>query len=163
MTDILLVAIQALTADDIYDRQMGSSVLAMAMREPASWLTDVSALWLDCPAHEPCQALFLLPSLTQLAQAPEAIPGSREGWEGQQFQWSALAVLQWQHHPHLCPLQVPKIVRSIHKNVECTCMEPARHSLDSFLLLLTEWRPREVVRSLMKISPACDRYWPRQP
>ncbi|XP_063205484.1 uncharacterized protein LOC134522111 [Chroicocephalus ridibundus] len=51
---------------------------------------------------------------------------------------------------------VPKFMRYIHKNVECICTEPARHSLDSLLLRMTEWCPREVVRSLLKISPTCD-------
>ncbi|KAM6225537.1 maestro heat-like repeat-containing protein family member 7 [Spheniscus humboldti] len=91
MTDVLLVGIEALTADDIYDRQLGSNILDMAMRDPASWLTDV-----------------------------------------------------------------PKIVRYLHKNMEHICTEPARQSLDSLLLLLTKRCPREVVRSLLKISPTCD-------
>lgn len=77
------MAIEALTADDSYDRQMGSDVLDMAVTDPASWLTDVGALWLDCPAREPCLALFSPPSLTQLSRAPQ---GNREGQEGQQFQ-----------------------------------------------------------------------------
>ncbi|KAK2517678.1 hypothetical protein Q9233_012934 [Columba guinea] len=91
MTDILTVAIEALTAQDICDRQMGSKVLDRAMGDPASWLTDV-----------------------------------------------------------------PKLMRYIHKNMECVSTEPARHSLASLLLLLTERCPREVVRSLLEISPTCD-------
>ncbi|KAK4805978.1 hypothetical protein QYF61_006955 [Mycteria americana] len=165
MTDVLLVAIQALTADDIYDRQMGSNVLDMAMRDPPSWLTDVSALWLDCPAREPCQALFFPPSLTPLSGAPEAISGQQRGMGRAAVSVAAwaMAALQWQHPPHPCPLQVPKIMRSIHINVERIRTEPARHSLVALLLLLTKRCPREAVRSLLKISPTCDRYWPRQP
>lgn len=53
MTDIVLIAIEALTADDISDRQMGSNILDMVVLDPGYWLTDVSALWLDCPAREP--------------------------------------------------------------------------------------------------------------
>ncbi|XP_074930908.1 uncharacterized protein LOC142048165 [Phalacrocorax aristotelis] len=90
-TEVLLVAIEALTADDSYDRELGSEVLDTAVRDPASWLTDV-----------------------------------------------------------------PKIMRYIHKNVECIRREPARHSLHSLLLLLTKWCPRDVVRSLLMISPTCD-------
>ncbi|XP_042650022.1 uncharacterized protein LOC122153620 [Tyto alba] len=41
MTEVLLVAIEALAADDASDRQMGSSVVDMAVRDPACWLTDV--------------------------------------------------------------------------------------------------------------------------
>ncbi|KAK4805598.1 LOW QUALITY PROTEIN: hypothetical protein QYF61_016448 [Mycteria americana] len=165
MTDVLLVAIQALTADDIYDRQMGSNVLEMSMRDPPSWLTDVSALWLDCPAREPCQALFFPPSLTLLSGAPEAISGQQRGMGRAAVSVAAwaMAALQWQHPPHPCPLQVPKIMRSIHINVERIRTEPARHSLVALLLLLTKRCPREAVRSLLKISPTCDRYWPRQP
>ncbi|KAK2529668.1 hypothetical protein Q9233_006835 [Columba guinea] len=91
MTDILMVAIEALTAEDICDRQMGSKVLDTAMGDPASWMTDV-----------------------------------------------------------------PKLMRYIYKNIEGVSTEPARHSLPSLLLLLTERCPREVVRSLLEISPTCD-------
>ncbi|CAM9151019.1 unnamed protein product [Bubo scandiacus] len=90
-TVVLLVAIEALTADDVHDRQMGSDVVDMAMGDPTSWLTDV-----------------------------------------------------------------PEILRHIHKNVEQIRAEPARCSLDSLLLQLTKWSPREVVRSLLGISPTCD-------
>ncbi|CAN0308514.1 unnamed protein product [Bubo scandiacus] len=89
--DVLLVAIEALMADDVQDRQMGSDVVDMAVRDPASWLMDV-----------------------------------------------------------------PEIMRYIHKNVEHIRMEPARNSLDSLLLQLTKWSPREVVRNLLRISPTCD-------
>ncbi|KAK2529660.1 hypothetical protein Q9233_006827 [Columba guinea] len=91
MTDILMVAIEALTAEDICDRQMGSKVLDTAMGDPASWMTDV-----------------------------------------------------------------PKLMRYIYKNIEGVSTEPAQHSLHSLLLLLTERCPREVVRSLLEISPTCD-------
>ncbi|CAM9150322.1 unnamed protein product [Bubo scandiacus] len=90
-TDILLMAIEALTADDVHDMQMGSDIVDMAVRDPASWLVDV-----------------------------------------------------------------PEIMRFIHKNVEHIRTEPARNSLDSLLLQLTKWNPREVVRSLLRISPTCD-------
>ncbi|XP_042653750.1 maestro heat-like repeat-containing protein family member 7 isoform X1 [Tyto alba] len=91
MTEVLLVAIEALASDDASDRQMGSSVVDMAVRDPAGWLTDV-----------------------------------------------------------------PKVTRSIHRTVERIQSEPARHSLDSLLLLLIKWCSEEVVGSLLKISPACD-------
>ncbi|XP_074786303.1 maestro heat-like repeat-containing protein family member 7 [Athene noctua] len=91
-TDVLLVGIEALTADDAHDRQMGGDIVDMAMTDPVSWLTDV-----------------------------------------------------------------PEILRHIHRNVEHIHTEPARRSLHSLLLLLTEWSPREVVRSLLGISPMSDR------
>ncbi|CAM9398422.1 unnamed protein product [Bubo scandiacus] len=89
--DVLLVAIEAMTADDVHNRQMGSDVVGMAVRAPASWMSDV-----------------------------------------------------------------PEVIRCIHKNVEHIRTEPARRSLDSLLLLLIRWSPREVVRTLLDISPACD-------
>ncbi|XP_026723320.1 uncharacterized protein LOC113490912 [Athene cunicularia] len=52
---------------------------------------------------------------------------------------------------------VPKILRHIHKNMEQIREEPARRSLDSLLLLLTDWSPREMVRGLLSIAPTCDR------
>ena len=73
------MATEALTADDFYARQMGSNVLDMAIRDPESWLMDVSTPWLDCPAREPCQALFFPPSRSQLSRAPEAISRQLRG------------------------------------------------------------------------------------
>ncbi|CAM9983003.1 unnamed protein product [Bubo scandiacus] len=89
---VLLMAIEALTADDVHNRQMGRDIVDMAVRDPASWLLDV-----------------------------------------------------------------PKIMRCIHKNVEHIHRESAQKRLDSLLLELTKWSPREVVRSLLRISPMCDR------
>lgn len=68
------------------------------------------------------------------------------------------AALQWQHHPHPCAIQVPNIVRCIYENVEHIHTASARHSLDLLLLLMTEQCPMEVVTSLLKLSPSCDRY-----
>ncbi|XP_026719269.1 uncharacterized protein LOC113488367 [Athene cunicularia] len=90
-TEILLVAIEALTADDVHDRQMGIGIVDIAMKYHVSWLRDV-----------------------------------------------------------------PKVLRGIHKIVEHIHAELARHSLDLLLLLLLRWRPREVVRTLLDISPTCD-------
>lgn len=43
-TDIILMVIEALRDSNIYDKQEASSVLDMAIEDPASWLTDVSGL-----------------------------------------------------------------------------------------------------------------------
>ena len=43
-TDIVLTAIEAMRDCSTYDKQVASGVLNMIMREPASWLTDVSSL-----------------------------------------------------------------------------------------------------------------------
>ncbi|KAM6184404.1 maestro heat-like repeat-containing protein family member 7 [Sarcoramphus papa] len=51
---------------------------------------------------------------------------------------------------------VPKIMSGIHGNLEHICVAPARHSVDSLLLLLTNRCPREVVKSLLKCSPPVD-------
>ncbi|XP_069643009.1 uncharacterized protein [Haliaeetus albicilla] len=48
-TDIVLVAIEAMRDSSTYDKEEASSILDMAMREPACWLTEVSGLWLPCP------------------------------------------------------------------------------------------------------------------
>ncbi|XP_074665550.1 uncharacterized protein LOC141916700 isoform X2 [Strix aluco] len=90
--DVLLVAIEAMMADDVDVRQMGRDIVDMAVRAPASWLLDV-----------------------------------------------------------------PKIMRYIHKSVEHIRRKSAQKRLDSLLLELTKWSPREVVRSLLRISPTCDR------
>lgn len=43
-TDIILMVIEALRDSSIYDKEEASSVLDMAIQDPASWLTDVSGL-----------------------------------------------------------------------------------------------------------------------
>lgn len=43
-TDVILMVIEALRDSSIYDKQEASSVLDMAIQDPASWLTDVSGL-----------------------------------------------------------------------------------------------------------------------
>lgn len=43
-TDIILKVIEALRDSSIYDKEEASSVLDMAIEDPASWLTDVSGL-----------------------------------------------------------------------------------------------------------------------
>ena len=62
-TDIILTAIEAMTDASISDKEGASSMLDEAMKDPNFWLTDVSGLWLDCPAHEPFQGLFFPPSI----------------------------------------------------------------------------------------------------
>ena len=74
-----------------------------------------------------------------------------------------MVALQRQHHPHLCPFQARKILESVHRNMEFICTVTARHSLESLLFLLIKWRPKDTVMSLLKITPSCDRYQPRQP
>lgn len=52
-------------------------MLDEAMNDPDSWLADVSGLWLDCPAREPCQGLFFPPSLSPFflpALDPPSLP-----------------------------------------------------------------------------------------
>lgn len=74
-----------------------------------------------------------------------------------------MAVLQWQHHPPLRPLQVPKILSGIHRNWQRVHLVPTLHSTNSLLLVLTNQRPREVVMSLLQFSPRRDRYQCQRP
>lgn len=71
--------------------------------------------------------------------------------------------LEWQQHPHPCALQVKKIVRCIHGNMERICTASAQKSLAPLLLLMTDRWPRKVVTSLLELSPSCDRYCPQEP
>ena len=73
------------------------------------------------------------------------------------------AALQWQHHPQLCLLQVPKIMRCIQDNLEHINMESARQDVESLLLLLTERYLTTVLKSLLQVSSPGDRYWPQKP
>lgn len=76
------------------------------------------------------------------------------GWKGQHFQRQ----LHSSGSTILCALQVPKIVRCIYENMECIHTVSVRHSLALLLLVMTDQCPREVVTSLLKLSPSCDRY-----
>ena len=55
------MAIEAMTDSSIYDKEEASSILHVAMREPASWLVEVSGLWLPCPGLEPFSRCSSLP------------------------------------------------------------------------------------------------------
>ena len=74
-----------------------------------------------------------------------------------------LAVLQWQHHPPLCPLQVPKIMKCLQENLEGINRESEQQSMKSLLLLLTNRYPAQVAISLVTFSPPGHRYRPQQP
>ena len=150
-----------MTDFNIYEKQLASSMLDVVTGEPDLWLADVSGLWLDRPALQPWQALFLAPSLppspTQGSRAPEATLRQQRGMARATEE---MAALHWQHHPHLCPLQVPKIMRCIHENLACIHMQSARQSVEALLLLMANKCPGEVVITLLKIAPRGDRYWP---
>ncbi|XP_071654504.1 uncharacterized protein [Patagioenas fasciata] len=68
-----------------------------------------------------------------------------------------VAALQWQCHPHLCLLQLPKIMRCIHKNLDSINTAPARQSMASLLLLMADRRPGKVLTTLLRIAPPGDR------
>lgn len=42
---------------------IGTAILWMLMDNPCFFLTNVSGLWLDCPALQPFKVLFLSPAL----------------------------------------------------------------------------------------------------
>ncbi|XP_061326311.1 uncharacterized protein LOC133277970 [Pezoporus flaviventris] len=70
-TVIILRAIQAMRDSCVCDKEELISVLNVAMTEPASWLTEVSSLWLPCPPVLPGTVPPYIPSpLTQVLQAP---------------------------------------------------------------------------------------------
>lgn len=62
-THIILAAMEVMTETSVFDKTVAKHILKVAMGDPDFWLTDVSGLWLDCPALQPCQALLLSPSL----------------------------------------------------------------------------------------------------
>ncbi|XP_068877589.1 maestro heat-like repeat-containing protein family member 7 [Aphelocoma coerulescens] len=53
------------------------------------------------------------------------------------------------------PEQVPAMVRYIHRWLMAN--EPAEHRLDNTLLELTEAQPADVVMTLLRVAPSCDR------
>ncbi|XP_031971181.1 uncharacterized protein LOC116446872 [Corvus moneduloides] len=53
------------------------------------------------------------------------------------------------------PEQVPAMVRYIHRWLMAN--EPAEHRLDNTLLQLTEAQPADVVMTLLRVAPLCDR------
>lgn len=56
------MVIEALRDSSVFEKGEARNILDLFMRYPDFWLDDVSALWLDCPALEPSQALYLRPS-----------------------------------------------------------------------------------------------------
>lgn len=54
---------EVMTETTVFDKMVAQHILEVAMRDPDFWLMDVSGLWVDCPAFQPCQALFFCPSL----------------------------------------------------------------------------------------------------
>lgn len=65
----------------------------------------------------------------------------------------------WQQ-PHSQPflLQAPGILRSIYQWLVSNTEQSAQHRLDKSLLQLAEKHPHDVVVTLLRCSPACDRY-----
>ncbi|KAK4806336.1 hypothetical protein QYF61_017205 [Mycteria americana] len=59
-------------------------------------------------------------------------------------------------NPDFWLADVPKIMKCIHKNLECINRESARQSVQSLLLLLTNRYATQVVVSLLKFSPPGD-------
>lgn len=70
----------------------------------------------------------------------------------------------WQQ-PHSQPflLQAPGILRSIYQWLVSNTEQSAQHRLDKSLLELAEEHPHDVVVTLLRCSPACDRYGARLP
>lgn len=65
----------------------------------------------------------------------------------------------WQHsssQPRL--LQVPSIVRCIYRWLTSNTDASAEHRLDNTLLELTHAHPHDVVVTLLRCAPSCDRY-----
>lgn len=71
-----------------------------------------------------------------------------------------IAALQWQHHSHLCPLQVQKILTCIYDSVQGIQKLAIQHCFDSLLMKMADEYPEEVVTTLLNIAPQGDRYWP---
>ncbi|XP_064901348.1 uncharacterized protein LOC135577248 [Columba livia] len=67
-----------------------------------------------------------------------------------------MAALQWLRHPHLCPLQVPKITSCIHKTLGCIKSVPARQSVESLMVSMADKCPQEVVTTLLQVAPGGD-------
>ncbi|KFZ56209.1 Maestro heat-like repeat-containing protein family member 7, partial [Antrostomus carolinensis] len=58
--------------------------------------------------------------------------------------------------PSVWLADVPKITECIHHNQQCISTAPARQSMESLLLLMTNRCPGEVVMTLLKITPPGD-------
>lgn len=71
-----------------------------------------------------------------------------------------MAALQWQDHPHLYPLQVPKVVNSILENLPCITTESGCRKVESLFLRLTNEYTSAVVIGLCEAALQGDRYWP---
>lgn len=67
--------------------------------------------------------------------------------------------LRQHSNSQLCFLQVPRIVRCIHRWFMTNTEESVEHSLDNTLVELTDAHPHDVVVALLRCAPSCDRYW----
>ncbi|XP_064904301.1 uncharacterized protein LOC135578044 [Columba livia] len=89
-TDVL-VFIEVMRHTSIFDKKRATDLLDMVMEFPDFWLADVSGQWLGCPTRlQPCQALFLPPSLPPNPWCLRNVKpheGGREEWEGQLRKW----------------------------------------------------------------------------
>ncbi|KAK2511277.1 hypothetical protein Q9966_016674 [Columba livia] len=130
-TDIVLVFIEAMRDSSIFDKKRATDLLDMVMEFPDFWLADVSGQWMNLKPHE----------------------GGREEWEGQLRKW--LHSVTAPSSPYL--LQLPKIMRCIHKNLDSINTAPARQSVASLLLLMADRRPGKVLTTLLRIAPPGDR------
>eukprot|EP00075_Anas_platyrhynchos_P014456 XP_027303709.1 uncharacterized protein LOC113841222 isoform X1 [Anas platyrhynchos] len=125
------------------DEHFGAEFMVdIAVEDPATWLMDVSSLWLDCPALEPFHRSLILPRIPSSWAAVSVVPGQ-------------LAAVQWQLHslPHL--LQVPKILRFIHESLS-NCRDSDHQKLFSVLSTMANQFPREVLLSILTDLPTLD-------
>ena len=68
-----------------------------------------------------------------------------------------MAALRQQPHSAPCALQVPEIVRCVWRSVLSITEVSARLSLNRALLKLTCTYPEDVVMTLLRCCPSCDR------
>lgn len=59
-TGVVLAAIEILGRSSPLDKKAPMEFLEVTMKSPRLWLVDVSGLWLDYPALEPCQVCACL-------------------------------------------------------------------------------------------------------
>lgn len=70
----------------------------------------------------------------------------------------------WQQpHSQTFLLQAPNILKTIYQWLVSNTEASAQHRLDKSLLALAEMHPHDVVVTLLRCSPSCDRYGARLP
>ncbi|XP_048164581.1 uncharacterized protein LOC125328802 isoform X1 [Corvus hawaiiensis] len=137
---------------EVFKYETSAALLDLLVKQGVSSPEQVSSMWpgFSSPrSHMACQAT---PAGHFKPLRPSQCGGKGSSSLGKLGDITPCG--SFQLSPYL--LQVPAMVRFIHRWLMAN--EPAEHRLDNTLLELTEAQPADVVMTLLRVAPLCDRY-----